>query len=73
MPHKVDSFSANTPSELLKGFDITIIDGSDLLDKLTDLSPCDMDTHKTRIDEVISSQPKGKDKSKLRITVRLRR
>ena len=70
LPYKVDSFFSNTISELLQGFDVMIVDGSDLVDKLSELGPCDVETLETKIHGVITSLSKGKDKTKLRIIIR---
>jgi hypothetical protein len=70
LPEKVDSFFVNAVKELLTGFDAVTVSGTELIDKLSALGPCDTDTFKAKIDEVVTALSKGKDKAKLRIIIR---
>jgi len=70
LPEKVDNFFTNAISALLQGFDAVTINGAELVDKLSALGPCDTDTFKEKIDDIVTSLSRGKDKSKLRIIVR---
>ena len=70
LPDKVDGFFVNTIATLLQGFDTVTVNGTELIDKLSAFGPCDADTFKAKIDDVVRSLSKGKDKSKLRIIIR---
>jgi len=70
LPEKVDNFFINAITMLLQGFDAVTVNGADLIDRLSALGPCDADSFKAKIDEIVASLSKGKDKSKLRIIVR---
>jgi hypothetical protein len=47
------------------------VDGVELLDKLAALGACDTDTFRQEIDTIITDLSKNKDKSKLRIIIRI--
>lgn len=70
LPKKVDDFFVKSINSLLKGFEPVIIKTEDLMQKLDELPPCDIDTFKTKINEIVSDYVKGKDVSKLRIVVK---
>lgn len=70
LPEKVDVFFVSAITDLLKGFEAVTVDGAELINKLSGLGACDVDTFKAKVDEVIASFTKGKDKSKLRIIIR---
>ena len=71
LSEKVDQFFINAIKDLLKGFEAVTVDGVELLDKLAALGACDTDTFKQKIDAIIADLSKGKDKSKLRIIIRV--
>ena len=70
MPEIVDTFFVGSLIALLEGFDVITIGGEELLDRLSSLGPCDIDTFTSKVEELVTSHAKGKDKSKLRIIVR---
>jgi hypothetical protein len=70
LPEKIDPFFINAVKALLKGFDAVTVSGAELVDKLAALGACDVDTFKSKIDEVVVGLSEGKDKSKLRIIIR---
>jgi len=47
-----------------------MMDGADLVDKLAALGACDVDTFRSKIDELVAALSKGKDKAKLRIIIK---
>ena len=60
----------STMSEMLKGFDPVPVEASDLTKKLALSGPCDLDTFKEKMNNLLDDYTKDKDKSKLRIIVR---
>jgi hypothetical protein len=69
-PKRVDDFFVKSINALLKGFEPVVIQTEDLIQKLDELGPCDVDTFKTKIADIVSIYTKGKDTSKLRIIVK---
>lgn len=57
---------------MLKGFEVVVIEVEDLVQKLDEMPPCDVNTFKAKINQIISSYINGKDLSKLRIVVKRR-
>ena len=72
LPKQVDDFFVNSINTLLKGFEPVVIEVEDLVQKLDEMPPCDVDTFKSKINQIISSYINGKDLSKLRIVVKRR-
>jgi len=70
LPDVVDQFFVNTVKDLLKGFETVTLESTELIDELTALGACDADTFKKKIESIIESVSKGKDKEKLRIIIR---
>ena len=70
LPENTDSYFVNTVTELLQGFEAVTVKGAELIEQLSALGPCDAATFKEKINEVVASLTKGKDKTKLRIIVR---
>ena len=55
---------------LLEGFEPVYISADEFIDKLDALGPCDIDTFKNKINELLKDCTKGKDAEKLRIVVK---
>lgn len=72
LPKQVDDFFVNSINTLLKGFEPVVIEVEDLVQKLDEMPPCDVDTFKSKINQIIFSYINGKDLSKLRIVVKRR-
>ncbi|KAF5065053.1 hypothetical protein DSECCO2_278080 [anaerobic digester metagenome] len=70
LPDVVDDFFVKSINALLKGFEPVIIQTKDLIQKLDELGPCDVDTFKAKIADFVSDYIIGKDTSKLRIVVK---
>ena len=70
LPERVDDFFVKSINALLKGFEPLVIQAEDLMQKLDNLGPCDVDTFKTKITDIVDTYAKGKDISKLRIVVK---
>lgn len=70
LPETVDLSFVNAIVELLQGFEPVTVSAEALTDQLGALGPLDIDTFKTKINEVVDTLSKGKDKSKLRIVVK---
>ena len=67
---RVDDFFVKSINALLKGFEPLVIQTEDFMQKLDELGPCDVDTFKTKIADIVAGYIKGKDTSKLRIVVK---
>lgn len=72
LPERVDDFFVKSINALLQGFEPVVIETEDLMQKLDEMPPCDVDTFKSKINEIVSEYIKGKDASKLRIVVKRR-
>ncbi|MCB5288407.1 MAG: DUF6079 family protein, partial [Candidatus Cloacimonetes bacterium] len=70
LPDVVDDFFVKSINALLKGFEPVIIQTKDLIQKLDELGPCDVDTFKAKIADFVSGYIIGKDTSKLRIVMK---
>ena len=70
LPEKVDTFFVDAVNSILEGFEPVSIPADELIDKLDALGPCDVDTFKNKLSEVLSSYTRGKDAEKLRIVVK---
>jgi len=70
LPSHVDEFFVTSIKTLLKGFEPVVIQMEDLVQMLDELGPCDVNTFKIKIDDIISRYIKDKDASKLRIIVK---
>ncbi len=69
-PNIVDSFFIDAVSALLEGFEPVSISAEEFIDKLDALGPCDIDTFKNKIIDLLKVYTKGKDPEKLRIVVK---
>ncbi|OHW63402.1 hypothetical protein EUAN_02660 [Andreesenia angusta] len=70
LPNTVDSFFINSIVALLEGFDPVEIDTDDLMHKIDEIGPCDVDTFNKKLIDIISEYTAGKDKERLRIVVK---
>lgn len=70
LPKRVDEFFIKSINALLKGFEPVVIHTEDLMQKLDELGPCDVDTFRAKIADIVDDYIKGKDTSKLRIIVK---
>jgi hypothetical protein len=70
IPEKIDNFFLGAIESLLQGFEPVTISANDLIDKLDTIGPCDVDTFKARVNDVMDVYTKGKDKEKLRIVIK---
>ena len=69
-PVRVDDFFVKAISQLLQGFDPVVIDADDLVKKLEAMPPMDEKGFVKKLTDMLSEYTKGKDTSKLRITVK---
>ena len=70
LPEKVDNYFIDAVSALLEGFEPVSISADEFIDKLDALGPCDIDTFKNKINDMLKDYTKGKDAEKLRIVVK---
>lgn len=70
LPKRVDDHFVNSIKALLQGFEPLVIDTEDIIAKLDELGPCDVNTFKSKINLIVDAYTKGKDISKLRIIVK---
>ena len=70
LPKHVDDFFVKSIQDLLKGFEPVVIDTDELVSKLDEIGPCDVDTFEAKIKALVQSYIKDKDPSKLRIVVK---
>jgi uncharacterized protein (UPF0147 family) len=70
LPDKIDQFFINAVQALLKGFEPVSISASEFIEKLDAIGPCDVNTFKTKLNEIVTSYITGKDSDKLRIVVK---
>ena len=70
LPDVVDTYFIDAVSALLEGFEPVAISAEEFMDKLDALGPCDVDTFKDKISELLQNYTKGKDADKLRIVLK---
>jgi len=70
MPATIDNFFIGSIKALLQGFEPVIINTEELMHKIDEIGPCDVDKFKNKLMDIISDYTKGKDKEKLRIVVK---
>jgi len=70
LPETIDLSFVTAVKSLLKGFETVTLDGTDLINKLTALGACDIDTLKQKFNAIIAEISQNTDKSKLRIIIR---
>ena len=70
LPEKVDNYFVDAVAALLEGFEPVSISAEEFIDKLDALGPCDIDTFKNKINDMLKAYTKGKDAEKLRIVVK---
>ncbi|MBS4024829.1 MAG: hypothetical protein KGZ96_04035 [Clostridia bacterium] len=70
LPNTIDNFFINSINALLQGFEPVVINTDELIHKIDEIGPCDVDTFKNKLMDIISVYTKGKDKEKLRIVVK---
>lgn len=70
LPTTIDNFFIGSINALLQGFEPVVIQTEEFMHKIDEIGPCDIDTFKTKIMDIISAYTKGKDKEKLRIVVK---
>lgn len=70
LPKRVDDHFVNSIKALLQGFEPVVIDTEDIVAKLDELGPCDVDTFKRKLSSIVEAYIKGKDAAKLRIVVK---
>lgn len=70
LPEKVDQYFVNAIQELLEGFEPVFINSDELIDKLSSLGPCDVDTLQSKLNDILNQYTIGKDKEKLRIIIK---
>jgi hypothetical protein len=70
LPAIVDNFFLNSIISLLQGFDPVVISSEELINKIDEFGPCEVDTFRDKLMDIVLQYTKGKDKSKLRIIVK---
>lgn len=70
LPATIDNFFIGSINALLKGFEPVVIHTEEFMHKIDEIGPCDVDTFKIKLMDIISAYTKGKDKEKLRIVVK---
>lgn len=70
LPKRMDDFFVKSIKALLKGFEPVVIPTEDLMQKLDELGPCDVDAFQSKVADIVAGYIKGKDPSKLRIIVK---
>ncbi|WP_243186892.1 DUF6079 family protein [Clostridium muellerianum] len=70
LPKTIDNFFIGSINALLQGFEPVVIQSEELMHKIDEIGPCDVDTFKDKLMDIISVYTKGKDKEKLRIVVK---
>ncbi|MEH7239092.1 DUF6079 family protein [Bacillus sp. JJ1562] len=70
LPSTIDNFFISSINALLKGFEPVIINSEELLSKIDEIGPSDIETFKNKVIEILSVYTEGKDKDKLRIVVK---
>ena len=70
LPATIDNFFIGSINALLQGFEPVIINTEELMHKIDEIGPCDVDKFKNKLMDIISGYTKGKDKEKLRIVVK---
>ena len=70
LPSTIDNFFVNSINALLQGFEPVVINTDELMNKIDEIGPCDIDAFKNKLMDIITVYTKGKDKEKLRIVVK---
>ena len=70
LPDVVDIYFVEAVAALLEGFEPVAISAEEFIDKLDALGPCDVDTFKGKINELLKDYTRGKDAEKLRIVLK---
>lgn len=70
LPATIDNFFIGSINALLKGFEPVVIHTDEFMHKIDEIGPCDVDSFKSKVMDIISVYIKGKDKEKLRIVVK---
>lgn len=70
LPSTIDNFFVNSINALLQGFEPVVINTDELMNKIDEIGPCDIDAFKNKLMDIITVYTKGKDKDKLRIVVK---
>ncbi len=70
LPKKIDASFVDAVNALLAGFEPVSIPAAELIDRLDAFGPCDVDTFKRRLDEIITAYTDGKCADRLRIVVK---
>lgn len=70
LPKRVDDFFVKSIEAMLKGFKPIVISATDLTNKLGSIGPCDVDTFKKKVDEIISVYTNGTKDNNIRIIVK---
>jgi len=70
LPEKIENYFIDAVTALLEGFEPVAISADEFINRLDALGPCDIDTFKTKINEILKDYTKGKDAEKLRIVVK---
>lgn len=67
---RVDDHFVNSIKALLQGFEPVVIDTNDIVAKLDEIGPCDVNTFKNKVSGIVEEYIKGKDASKIRIIIK---
>lgn len=70
LPKTIDNFFIGSIKALLQGFEPVVIQTEEFMNKIDEIGPCDVETFKTKLMDIISVYTNGKDKEKLRIVVK---
>ncbi len=70
LPTAIDNFFINSTKALLQGFEPVVKNTDELMHKIYEIGPCDVDSFKNKLMDIITVHAKGKDQEKLRIEVK---
>lgn len=70
LPNTIDNFFISSINVLLQGFEPVVINTEELMHKIDEIGPCDIESFKNKLMDIVSGYTKGKDKEKLRIVVK---
>lgn len=70
LPETVDNFFVGSINALLVGFEPVVIQTEELMHKIDEIGPCDIESFKIKLNNIIAEYIKGKDRDKLRIVVK---
>lgn len=70
LPKRVDDFFVKSIEAMLKGFKPIVIPADELSKKLSSIGPCDVDTFKKKVDEIVSTYTNNAGDSSIRIIVK---